>query len=646
VRTDSEKPYEISDHSIMTMSTRETESPERSFKAAMRIMAAQHQCTIGHFQRKGEERGNIFDDEGLMFDDVFAVLYPRAAEALKKRIADRLAEMFCGCNAWSFGAIVMIKEDGRMEWVDIWVIPFMPNDNKDDKASPAFLAEMVDLIMNIRHATSGKSSLGLDFGFGASLTSCTPRNLRFETLLTDADKGLASGKEALFGYVLECYRTRLHEYLARLRKVFDDHKTSYEQMVSDFLGLFDEVASVKDYEVSGSLIRFHNMACIEPAGGMSREICGDIVSHAKKLLLLEDLEIRLRPVLGIAFAKELYATITVLARPKQVYETIARALWTFRTVNIHRGPPQLYHGGTRCVENTSSNGLTSPPSTIKAPSPVIPTPSPAITRSEPATEPEAATGKSSNSIDILGQAKKYLAPHERNIGVNLLQPISKQSAYMLVISLINGSNPLPEWNAYHHFGYAACRDEDECQRLGGTYRAILRECESESAALLKLYKALDDNALMNLFDDHKYSLIRQHIPDLERYLNTKAPERETVWTLIQFIRAKDQTDPPKSLLGGYRFEFCKTRENVQVLKDLYADILKKMHPLQLHSACAQGRLLETVMQTASTPLNKDVERMLRPRALMPGEAYEGTAMNTVGGTGGVFKKRQKWTETF
>jgi hypothetical protein len=249
-------------------------------------------------------------------------------------------------------------------------------------------------------------------------------------------------------------------------------------------------------------------------------------------------------------------------------------------------------------------------------------------------------------MDTLIQVKDYLLPQERKMGLHQLQPASKRSAYMLVFALASGNNPLPEWKSYYDFGYAACRDGDQCQLLGGTYRAILNECDNKPAGLIKIYKAFDNNALMSLIDDHGYSLIRRDIPDLERYLSTKEHDKETIWKLVQFIRAKDKTDAPKSLLGGYRFDYAKGREDVQILKDLYANMLNTMHPLRLHEACNEGRLLQTAIQAVNVPLHKAVHRMLRSRTLVPGEAYEGTSMTPVGGPGGVFRKRQKWTETY
>jgi hypothetical protein len=58
---------------------------------------------------------------------------------------------------------------------------------------------------------------------------------------------------------------------------------------------------------------------------------------------------------------------------------------------------------------------------------------------------------------------------------------------------------------------------------------------------------------------------------------------------------KDPTDdePPACLQRDYGFKYCRQREEVLRLKEIYTRMLRKLGPKDLHTACVHGRLFGT-----------------------------------------------------
>jgi hypothetical protein len=61
---------------------------------------------------------------------------------------------------------------------------------------------------------------------------------------------------------------------------------------------------------------------------------------------------------------------------------------------------------------------------------------------------------------------------------------------------------------------------------------------------------------------------------------------------------KDPTDdePPACLQCDYGFRYCRQREEVLRLKEIYTLMLRKLGPKDLHIACIHGRLFETAVK--------------------------------------------------
>ncbi|EDU46615.1 conserved hypothetical protein [Pyrenophora tritici-repentis Pt-1C-BFP] len=82
---------------------------------------------------------------------------------------------------------------------------------------------------------------------------------------------------------------------------------------------------------------------------------------------------------------------------------------------------------------------------------------------------------------------------------------------------------------------------------------------------------------------------------LERVSLSNA-QRSTVWRLKQFVLNKNETEPPAWAQRDYGFKFCKQREEVLLLKEIYNKICKKISLKDLHTACIHGRLYEAAVQ--------------------------------------------------
>ncbi|KAF1844522.1 uncharacterized protein K460DRAFT_335308 [Cucurbitaria berberidis CBS 394.84] len=77
------------------------------------------------------------------------------------------------------------------------------------------------------------------------------------------------------------------------------------------------------------------------------------------------------------------------------------------------------------------------------------------------------------------------------------------------------------------------------------------------------------------------------------YFFTKPPQkRESVFRLIQFLNDRENTEPRPCLQRDYGFSFCKQREEVSCVKDIYSRLLQKVQPSDLHTACMSGELYE------------------------------------------------------
>jgi hypothetical protein len=130
-----------------------------AFEAVVQRTADDIGCLVGSFQTNQGNSGDLFDDDCT----ATFVVSGKAAQALKKRLLDRLAEIFCGHPSWHDGAIALMKENDSMKSVDIWIAPYEPNPsmgNKVQLVSDGMLSKVADILSRIHEASSGKSHIG------------------------------------------------------------------------------------------------------------------------------------------------------------------------------------------------------------------------------------------------------------------------------------------------------------------------------------------------------------------------------------------------------------------------------------------------------------------------------------------------------
>jgi hypothetical protein len=445
------------------------------------------------------------------------------------------------------------------------------------------------------------------------------------------DNDVAKAKEDLWGLILECYKGRLPGYTMRMRKIFETHKEIYDQLVTRLFGALEEVHSELDYDLGDHLMTLHTHACTIPVDDMKTSDYQTIVRQANLLLRLPHFEIRLMPLLRATFATELIDCIALLSRPQRAFDTAvrtARTFPTFTTVRLHQGLPVSAQPATipRPQPQTTPNKATSVKTAEKNEQTHC---KPAPT---PAKDPKDA---------LIKAALAYLPPHERQIGLHRLESKEKKDTFFMVVFVLSGQVPDPNSDAYIVFGFVACRTENERQKLGGIYQALLTEL-GERVAIPTLCNALRNCELTDLMDTHGYFLFRQEIPELETFLLTPWGARESVWHLIQFVRMKISVDSKteinihRVLQLDYAFDICKTREHVVDLQGIYRAMLNKVHPLQVHKACMNGTLLQAA-KNACPGLTPDKHRFLQSRKNHPGIGFVGT--RCLAPTAPFFKKK-------
>ncbi|KAF2688834.1 hypothetical protein K458DRAFT_385000 [Lentithecium fluviatile CBS 122367] len=553
-------------------------TPLQAFENEAKQIATENGYLIGSLQTSQQSTGDLFDDGCT----IPYTTVGKAAQKLKEQFLERLAETFTGHPAWAAGVMVMMKENEQARSVDIFAAPFQQNTAKNTPLiqGPAILSDFANHISGIRKAES--------YDDGA--------------------------EKALWNLIHECYRSRLLQYVTRLGRVFESHKTTYEGLVTKFFGALEEVPSELDDVLGGHLMMLHSQGCTIAADKMMKVEYEAVIHRASLLLRQPHFSIRLKPLLNKAtFSDELFECICLLARPQWVFDIVvrtARVFPTFGEVKLHCGLPSSW---------SAQPATTSPPCSQPRFSPKADEKVEHIPSRDPATE---STGPP--EIALFKAVRSYLPAHERSIGVCQLEPKEKQITFLLAAAVLHGQNPDPEWEAYYAFGYPTCRSDDERQALGGIYKALLTDCGEKSMIFSKIWKALRDNNLIFIMDRHGYDLFRAEIPYLEVFLKTAPANRETVWTLVQFVRADKNTDPPPLLQSDYGFELCKTREHVALLKEVYVRMLDVFHPLQIHKDCTVGRLLAAAMY-ACPQLQPEVHRFLRPNSLGPGAGYVGSS---------------------
>ena len=303
------------------------------YEARIAKIAMEMGAIVSSWQTTDHEIGVSFDDSPYLPHTPTE----KEAKDMKLRFVDRLAAVFCGLDVWKSGVKVMMKEDEKTQSVKIWVVPCEYGTQHQSQVASTILAEM-GRCLSVINNPSKSSQIPLH------LRERLPEMLCY-ILLTHTENDLAvtrRAREAVWENILKAYRSRLFKYARRLRKVFEDHKKSFEDLVTKLFGVLEDDLSAQDHNLGQHIVEL-NQVCAIPAKEMTRENYEDIIYRSTQAIRQQHLYSRLRLLLGDGgFASELLGSVKPLARPQRAYETVvraARSLSTFATVSIYRGLP-------------------------------------------------------------------------------------------------------------------------------------------------------------------------------------------------------------------------------------------------------------------------------------------------------------------
>jgi hypothetical protein len=135
------------------MPVRRKQVSVQAFEAAMRRIAEENDCSIGSLQRRESEFGDLTDDDCTASYGVVG----KAAQSLKTRFLQRIAETYCGHKDWNLGAMAMMKEQAQLNSVEIWIVPFEPSTGEDSRVVPDMLSQMAESISRLNRPSKSHS---------------------------------------------------------------------------------------------------------------------------------------------------------------------------------------------------------------------------------------------------------------------------------------------------------------------------------------------------------------------------------------------------------------------------------------------------------------------------------------------------------
>ncbi|KAI4679348.1 uncharacterized protein J4E84_008376 [Alternaria hordeiaustralica] len=417
----------------------------------------------------------------------------------------------------------------------------------------------------------------------------------------------------LWDVILLFNYNRVEQVIRSIQKTFDENRNTFEELVTRMFGIddMDKKGSLLDRDLGDKIIRLsHDVHAFD---GSMKEL-NQLVQFASTMTrVLLNLRDRMRYILERTyFANKLFDLICSLGFPERVYSTLiraARSSQTFRNVTFHLRPSSP----AKNVSFATPMASATPPNTIKPSSPPKKEKSKRMQQYEATAIETAIAGPIIPSLplplpspppqpaptslgSLMSAVQPYLNQKDRDLALHCLQPATKRETAQLVGTVLRERLLQMETAAWFSFGFVTAKDEEQERQLAGLYVAILKEAEDPEAAFRELQAALETNSIVELFDQYEYSHFRDLFPYLKAFLTTPPRKRSTVWRLRQFIQDPTDDEPPACLQRDYGFKYCRQREEVLRLKEIYIKILKKLGPQKLDIACVNGRLSETAMK--------------------------------------------------
>ncbi len=383
------------------------------------------------------------------------------------------------------------------------------------------------------------------------------------------------------------------------------------------MGLDDTVDEI-DHELGAQLIKLYQTVQVFAS---KRKEVEDIIHAASNVIkTCPSCYPSLKSLTGkTKLAFDLYRCIYTLGFPHRLHATLVRAAKASNTF-IHvtlRIRSARKNGQIPCAtpKVKETNNITKPsllpsfppPRPMQPPCPPNHINTTRHKQSTPSSQPTSHAIENSSWLDVV---KPFLPEQDRGVPLHYLQPETKKQLAQLTGTALRGKILPMQLDAWYSFGFVAARNETQERSLGGLYAVILQGASDPQAIFGRLLKAVQENRLVEFFDDEDYSHFRTIIPDLEDFL-TRSPERRwTVWRLKQYIQTDQTVEPPPCLQRDFGFWYCNQREHVDYLKTMYRQVLERITPKELHEACKHGRLLEAVRR-AGVPTDAKLNRLFK-----------------------------------
>ena len=466
--------------------------------------------------------------------------------------------------------------------------------------------------------------------------------------------------EDLWEIILVSNSTKVDQLVQALQKLFEHNQGTFDHLVTKMFGIDDSdtKGSRIDRELGDEIIMLSHH--VRGFDGSVRELNTLIQFASTMTKTLSNLRDRLKYILEkSAFADELFGHICQLGFPERVYATLvrsARASQKFRNVTFHlrpNSPAKNVSFMTPLASSTQADVIkpSSPPAKDQpkqvrriqaaanapkiAPLVILPPPPP------PPSPPPPHRSLSDVSIldPLMIAVQPCLALEDQTFDLNRLSPPVKRETARLVGTALQKTLLPVRTIAWYSFGFAATADKSQECELLGIYHALLKKAKDPKAIFSQLQASLENNTLVAFLDNHGWGQFREECPYLEGFLTTPPTKRWTVWRLRQFIEDGPDDEPPACLQRDFGFRYCRQREEVVRLKEIYANALRKMGPAKLHEACVNGRLYENAVREGVVVAGKD-KRFLHNDYPSPFVGFDGPGgLDAYGGR--FYKKNMK-----
>jgi hypothetical protein len=210
-------------------------------------------------------------------------------------------------------------------------------------------------------------------------------------------------------------------------------------------------------------------------------------------------------------------------------------------------------------------------------------------------------------MHFIEQAQTFLEPDDQKKPWRELEPTAKQYSFEILLMALMGARPNPVQETWLKFGFCACRNEVEENKLSAIYTSLLTDQQkgclvpqhlrSKPCTFTEFWQAYESGGLVKLMKDrirNRFAEIGE-LPFVREYLSHPPSNINfSVWDLKQFLEINDYTKYPpiEPVRVDYGFLNCQGFEEICTLAEIYKRLLRAANPLELHEACKENRLFE------------------------------------------------------